>query len=247
MINEVNKKNTNYGDLGPTPSPVSYNTAFFQTLARIKDMGNQLIASFGLRTYRVFKIKLQWTGSEWGSGILSIREALEVLPTPKVEDLSAIGRYLFSGGIHEEGKVRVSQISAIRWNEDNLLGLDPQSGNTNDRERSIWMITEAIDSGITDTISFVSDTLGIYTGANGMPTAVSASDVASYNPSNVNPVDGAAFTNLQQNRKPQNRVFVQFGAAYLNPKTMCWEITLERVHPDIFRDGTINQIGVGNV
>lgn len=86
------------------------------------DRVRQLSTRFGLRPYRVF---LTWTKAEGalvGRGDEAVITRVEILPTPRVTDMSALARRPWSVGILPEGTVRVDRVSVL-FTADNLSGL----------------------------------------------------------------------------------------------------------------------------
>jgi hypothetical protein len=81
-----------------------------------------LYTETGLRAYRVFLVWARWTGGQRGEGRLIISKRVEVLPRPKVSELTAIEQALRPVGVSEEGGLRVTQIS-MAWTEDLLTGI----------------------------------------------------------------------------------------------------------------------------
>lgn len=78
---------------------------------------------FGLRSKRVFLVWTHYSGAERGEGVERIHARVELWPTPKVADYTALLRNPFSAGVLPEGSVRVSEISAGAYTADMLSGL----------------------------------------------------------------------------------------------------------------------------
>lgn len=72
---------------------------------------------------RVFLVWSQWSGEERGEGTESIAAEMELLPTPRVSEMTAIARRPYAVGILPEGSIRIDQISAGAYTEDMLRGL----------------------------------------------------------------------------------------------------------------------------
>jgi hypothetical protein len=87
------------------------------------DRLRQLNTKFGIRPHRVFLVWTEWVADESGEGGEKILSRVELLPTPKVSDLSAIQRRAFLQGALPDGSLRVEEISVDRYTEDNLKGL----------------------------------------------------------------------------------------------------------------------------
>lgn len=85
------------------------------------DSLRNLLTKFGLRTYRVTLVTVQWSGGERGVGTPVVIKEEMVLPTPKLSDLSGITEIVQPVGLDEVGQLFVSQISG-RFTEDQLMG-----------------------------------------------------------------------------------------------------------------------------
>lgn len=78
--------------------------------------------TFGLRPYRVFMVWTRWSGSERGEGNERLVGSVEIVPRPKVDDLTRVSLSPFSAGILPVGSLAISQVSAL-LTADNLKGL----------------------------------------------------------------------------------------------------------------------------
>ena len=98
------------------------------------DRAHQIPTRLGIRPNRVFLTWATWTGEERGEGEQQILQRIEILPTPKVSDLTAVALNPYSAGKLPVGSVRIDQISAGRYREDYLRGIlipsDPLFGQT---------------------------------------------------------------------------------------------------------------------
>jgi hypothetical protein len=96
------------------------------------DRLRQIAVRLGAFSKRVFLTWTVWSGEEQGSGQETIFAQVEILPTPRVVDLTSILRNPRTAGYYEEGSVRVDQISIATYTEDMLRGLVipdlPQAG-----------------------------------------------------------------------------------------------------------------------
>lgn len=91
-------------------------------LAEVVDDGRQLAADFGLRPYRVFSVRIRWSGSTVGAGEPSVVLEEEFLPTPRV-NLDKLRREPREpGGWVERGTLRMDRVSA-RYTEDQIDAL----------------------------------------------------------------------------------------------------------------------------
>lgn len=110
----------------PKPRPLSdveARTALARRFAPRADRLRQFATRFGLRSRRVFLVWEQWTGTERGEGTRSTLARVELLPTPRVGDLSAVMRRAFATGTLDDGALRIDMISVAVFSEDNLRGL----------------------------------------------------------------------------------------------------------------------------
>lgn len=94
------------------------------SLGPVVDEIRQLATDFGIRPYRVFLIHVRWSGGKIGVGTPQEISRREILPTPKVRDMTNTVEVLSAFGRLEEGAVAVEKISA-KWSEDDLLGKTP--------------------------------------------------------------------------------------------------------------------------
>jgi hypothetical protein len=85
------------------------------------DRARQIATRLGTRPLRVFLVWTRWDGEERGEGHEREIAREELLPTPKVSDLTSLALSPFSAGKLPVGSVRVSEISAT-YPVDRLLG-----------------------------------------------------------------------------------------------------------------------------
>lgn len=107
----------------PLPSPEAARSSLAHRFTRRADRIRQLNTRFGLRSRRVFLVWTRWTGKERGAGDEHEIARVELLPTPKVSDLTAVGRVPTAHGVWPDGTVFLDQVSAGAYTEDNLVGL----------------------------------------------------------------------------------------------------------------------------
>ena len=116
------------------------------------DVIRQIATDLGVRPYRVFMIHVQWTGARRGEGQPTEIARIEILPTPKVQDMAATTQVLQAMGLTEAGGLTVSQIS-LRFTEDDLMGktqdlIDPEIRRTGLRNAEFfWEVVEARPTG----------------------------------------------------------------------------------------------------
>jgi hypothetical protein len=88
------------------------------------DKIRQIATTLGLRPYRVFMVHMLWSGDRIGEGHPQEISRHEILPTPRIRDMSATSEVLSSFGRIEEGSIVVDRISA-KYSEDDLMGVTP--------------------------------------------------------------------------------------------------------------------------
>jgi hypothetical protein len=93
-------------------------------LSPMADKLRQIATKVGVRRYRVFLVHVYWSGPVVGSGQPTEVSRKEILPTPKVSDMSATTQVLRQFGMTEEGGLVVDEISAA-FTEDDLTGKTP--------------------------------------------------------------------------------------------------------------------------
>lgn len=90
-----------------------------QKLIPIADNVRNLFTRFGMRPYKVRIVRVRWSGGKRGRGAPHVARSIDLLPTPLVEDLSALTEVLEPIGVDETGVVTVSEISG-RFTDDQL-------------------------------------------------------------------------------------------------------------------------------
>ena len=106
------------------------------------DRLRDLYSRFGLRNIRVRIVRTRWSGGVRGEGDEYVVSDLEILPTPKVSDLSALLEIIHPVGQDEVGSIQVSEISA-RYTEDQLVGLD-SDGTEPTEDQQVYYETETV-------------------------------------------------------------------------------------------------------
>jgi hypothetical protein len=86
------------------------------------DCIRQIATDLGARPYRVFIVQTQWTGEEEGDGLERVIGEREILPTPKVTTVGALGTEIRSAGQLEVGDLVVREISTS-WKDYELRGV----------------------------------------------------------------------------------------------------------------------------
>lgn len=93
-----------------------------EQMGSVVDDLRQLNTDFGLRPYRVFSMRVRWTGGDVGRGECVVVSEREFLPTPRFDDMSGVSSTLRSGGLAERGTTKLREISP-RYTEDEVRGL----------------------------------------------------------------------------------------------------------------------------
>lgn len=91
-------------------------------LAETVDDLRQIATDFGIRPYRVFSVRIRWSGAVVGAGEPSVVLEEEFLPTPRVELERVRREPREPGGYVERGIVRMDRVSA-RYTEDQIDAL----------------------------------------------------------------------------------------------------------------------------
>jgi hypothetical protein len=93
-----------------------------QRLTGLADRIRQLHTKFGMRSTRVFLVWTRSTGPHRGEGAEEVVRRVELLPTPKVQDLSALALNPYSAGRYPVGSVRLTEVSSGKYTRDLLSG-----------------------------------------------------------------------------------------------------------------------------
>jgi hypothetical protein len=118
----------------PLSSGVAARGTLAQRLTRRVDRVRQLATKFGTRSRRVFLVWVQSTGPEVGAGNEVDFARRELLPTPRVADMTSLSRRPMWTGPVADGSLRVDQISAGWYTEDHLRGIKVPEEYGNPRE-----------------------------------------------------------------------------------------------------------------
>lgn len=111
------------------------------------DRLRQFSTTFGLRPYRVFLVWTRFTGEERGEGTEQILAKVEILPTPKVGELTSLQDQGFSAGTLATGQLRVDNVSA-GFTRAQLTGLEvPGRGQLEDMPQDVDFFYEMHEDG----------------------------------------------------------------------------------------------------
>jgi hypothetical protein len=89
----------------------SYQQTLAARLAKRADKLRVKYQQFGLRPYLVWMVWTRWGGEERGEGVEREQRRVQILPAPKVQDLTAISLQPQSGGLLPVGSVRISSVT----------------------------------------------------------------------------------------------------------------------------------------
>jgi hypothetical protein len=129
------------GALRP-PDPQQLRGTLAYDLVSVVDDIRDIPVELGLRPYRVFLVHGAWTGGERGAGELVVSARREILPVPRVRDMSAVKRGVRATGVTEDGDIAIDRVSA-KYTEDDLMGRtpdlrDPNVARTNRNPTEFW-------------------------------------------------------------------------------------------------------------
>jgi len=108
----------------PTPRPLSpfqARATLANRLGRVADRVRQFSTSFGLRPYRIFLVWSTFDGEERGEGTEREIQRIEILPTPRVAELTALQQAIYGTGTIGTGTLRVDLIT-VKFAESTLNG-----------------------------------------------------------------------------------------------------------------------------
>ena len=127
--------------------PEEVRASLMGEISPIVDDLRQIAVDLGLRPYRVFIVHVLWTGVKVGDGNPVEISRREILPTPRIRDMSATTEVLSAFGRVEEGGIVIDRISA-KYSEDDLTGktpdlIDPAMTRTGKRNGEyFWEVQE---------------------------------------------------------------------------------------------------------
>lgn len=108
----------------PKPRPLTPNEASRSLVHRLGarvDRVRQIATKLGMRPYRVFLVWTRFGGEERGEGTEREVTRLELLPTPKVADLSALALSPKNAGLLPVGSCRLTEVSTT-YTAEQLTG-----------------------------------------------------------------------------------------------------------------------------
>ena len=117
-------------------------------LRPVADNIRDLATRVGLRPYQVFIIQTRWAGDYRGDGVDEVISTLELLPTPKVEDLGSLNERVGPVGVEEVGNVLITGISAS-YTEDELRGWTAEGIPPDANVSVFWEVNYPRETGTT--------------------------------------------------------------------------------------------------
>jgi len=130
-------------------NPTEAQNTLAADLADVADDIRQIATDFGARPLRAFLVWLKSSGEERGQGEEEVLARVELLPTPVATDLSSMQLNPYSAGVYPLGSVRLTEVSAARYDRDTLKGKPPVDVTRIDPER-IGFFYELVDDGRLD-------------------------------------------------------------------------------------------------
>jgi hypothetical protein len=104
----------------------------------LADSLRDLLTKFGLRSYKVTRVRIEWSGGRRGNGTPVVTLEEEMQPTPKIE-LDGLQSLLQPVGMSEQGSITLSQVSG-RFSETDLRGFPSSSESLQPHEEFFYEI-----------------------------------------------------------------------------------------------------------
>lgn len=117
----------------------NYKDSMLGELQDCVDYIRQIPVDLGARPYRVFLVWTRWSGEDRGEGVESLVREEEILPVPKVQEISSVQLQLLDIGTDEQGSLQISQISP-RYTENQLLGRHQDGSGVARNETFSWEV-----------------------------------------------------------------------------------------------------------
>lgn len=134
----------------PLPRPLTPQQArrsLANRLIRPTDRLRQFATRFGVRPYRWFLVWTTWDGEVRGEGTEREYARVELLPTPKVGELTSLQQAAYGGGVLATGTLRLDRVSES-YSAAQLQGLQiPGRRQDEDMPRNIDFWYEMIEDG----------------------------------------------------------------------------------------------------
>lgn len=110
------------GECACTELSTAQSGSLIESLGCAVDAIRNIKTQLGARQYEVWLVWSRWTGGERGAGEEYVFREVQLLPTPKVQDLAAVRQIAESLGRIEEGDIEIAELSP-KLSEGELLGL----------------------------------------------------------------------------------------------------------------------------
>ena len=117
-----------------------------QQLIPVVDGLRDLLTSFGIRPYVLRVVRVQWSGARRGYGQPYVKATRDILPTPKITDLSGLTEVANPVGLDEIGNVLVTQISGS-FTDEFFRFVTPDNTELNPNEEVFYEIEFPQPSG----------------------------------------------------------------------------------------------------
>ena len=133
-----------------------------QRLIPVVDKARDIATVLGTRPYRVRIVRTRFAGPRRGVGVESVVHALDILPTPRVVDMSTLTELVTPAGVNEQGSIRVEEISG-RFTEEQLTGVGP-NGDAIAPNEAVYFEVEFFrrDGGPSELRRFQRDSIPFY-------------------------------------------------------------------------------------
>lgn len=127
-------------------TPAEAKSSLANRFVPVADNLRQLATRFGIRPYRTYIVHLQWSGVELGEGTASEVSRVELLPTPKVVDLTGVSLSIYGAGVLPMGSIRLEEISGS-YTQDQLLGHSYPRPHEDNVSRNVEFFYEVVEDG----------------------------------------------------------------------------------------------------
>jgi hypothetical protein len=99
-------------------------TSLGQRLIPVVDRVRDIATVLGTRPYRVRIVRTRFAGPRRGVGVESVVHQMDILPTPKVVDMTTLTELVTPVGVNEQGTIQLQEVSG-RYTEEQLMGVGP--------------------------------------------------------------------------------------------------------------------------
>lgn len=110
-----------------------------EALICVEDAGRNVEAMLGLRPYAVRVVRTAWSGAARGQGVETVVEERELLPVPRVGDLSGLSKVINAAQVEDIGTLLISEISGV-YTERQLQCLPENGGGLAANESAYFEI-----------------------------------------------------------------------------------------------------------